>query len=606
MKKLKITFLLAVAFNIALIAQGENPLRFDFRKAEYVYTLAADSLQKYTQPFNNNWWWNDNTKAAKPAVVNGVLQVSIGARSTVAKDDLANEFGSLNGIAITTPQVLMNTEDFPLFAVKFTKLPEMADGYSVFRYQQIVRKESTPDKANHDWYFKIDPAGSLDSYYCTHLEDEDGGTILVFDLSKSARNHRWTLKNEALAQPAENQKSHYQTMYSAAADGKIGTASSMIPVGKMIRSDVTFVWEGVKDTTQKAEISWMRGFSKIEDVYNYAWPENDSNKISLDYRSGDYLFTLAADSLAKNYQPFANNWWWNDNTKAKVPFVANHELNISIGARATAAKDDLANVFSSVNGITITTPQVLLNTEEFPLMAVKFNKLPEMADGYTLFRYQQIVRKESTPDKANHDWFFKIDPAASADVSYCTQLEDEDGAMIYVFDLSKSAKVHRWTLKNEALAQPAETQKEYYMNLYAAAAEGKIGTATSIIPVGKMIRSDVTFMWEGVKDTLQTASMSWLKSFKTIEDVYAFAWGDGTDVKKVEPNALKVIGLNNQITIRDIEGASTVQVFNISGQLIDNRRNEGTVYQLTTGKGIYLVRVTGQNSPTRTAKVLVH
>lgn len=138
------------------------------------------------------------------------------------------------------------------------------------------------------------------------------------------------------------------------------------------------------------------------------------------------------------------------------------------------------------------------------------------------------------------------------------------------------------------------------------AEDGKIGTASSIIPVGKMIRSDVTFVWEGVKDTLQTASMSWLKSFKTIEDVYAYAWGDGTDVKKVEPNALKVIGLNNQITIRDIEGASTVQVFNISGQLIDNRRNEGTVYQLTTGKGIYLVRVTGQNSPTRTAKVLVH
>ncbi|MFB6343229.1 T9SS type A sorting domain-containing protein [Saccharicrinis sp. FJH62] len=598
MKKSIFTLLFLVIAGVGtLLAQVENPFRLDFRGEEYLYTLAEDNTPHYTQPFGNNWWWNDNTDAAAPYIDGDSLIISIGARATVAKDDLGNEFGSVYGIAITTPQVYINTEDFPLLAVKFTELPDLSE-YGYFRYQQIVRGESNADGANHDWFFRVDPDASADVYYCTHLEDEDGGVILVFDLSKSARVHRWTLKNEANAQA--DPAAYYKTLYAADADGAIGDASSIIPVGKSIRSDITFVWEGVLDANQKAKMSWMKGFATIDDVYAYAWPENTNNDFSLDFRTGDYLYTLAADNAGHNTQPFGNNWWWNDNTEATPPYAEAGMLNISIGARATAGKDDLGNLYASVYGITITTPQVYLNTEEFPLLAAKFKTVPAMAEGYTKFAYQQIVRGESNADGANHDWFFRVDPNASADVSYCTQIEDEDGGMIYIFDLSQSAKVHRWTLKNEANAQADPAA--YYKTEFAAAEDGAIGDASSIIPVGKAIRSDVTFSWEGVLDDTQVAELSWLKSFASLDDVYGFAW---TAIDEVKLEALDAFGSQNLITVRGLDKGSNVQVFNLAGQMIDTRIVGQSTYNLNTKNGIYIVRVLDKGQ-IRTAKVLVY
>lgn len=576
-----VSALLMVAATVSAASNPNNELSLNFTTGQYLYTVYATDSVQTSQPFVNNWWWNDNTNAAAPSVKGNVLKIGFGSRSAVASDDMKNPYASPVGLAITTPKVKLNTAKYPLMAVKFKTLPLMADsGNTMFGYRPIVRASSTTDAKNHDWYFRVDPAADKDAVYCTHLEDEDGGTILVFDLSKSGYVFRDQLK---LVSPATD----YVTQFAAAEPGMV------MPMAEGIETDQVFAWEGVKDTLQTATIAWMKSFETMDDVYAYAFPEaavNPDNALSLDYRSGNFLYTVYADSTVHTDNPFANNWWWNDNTKAVPPTAEDGVLKIGFGERTAVASDDMKNPYASPFGLAITTPKVRLNTAKYPLMAVKFNVEPEMAEGNSMFGYRPIVRASSTTDAKNHDWYFRVDPAADKDAVYCTHLEDEDGGMIYVFDYTKSGYVYRDQLK---LVSPATD----YITQFAAASEGMV------IPLAEGIETDQVFAWEGVKDANQKAQISWMKSFETMDDVYAFAFT--TAVKQVQKDVLKVSVANGVVRMNNLETGTKVDIYDLTGALRINRTVTNNSFASYLNQGVYVIKVTN-GTEIKTTKVVVY
>lgn len=311
------------------------------------------------------------------------------------------------------------------------------------------------------------------------------------------------------------------------------------------------------------------------------------NRVSYDFEADTFYYVTSADTVLHTDGPgWQLNWKFNDNPQYGATVeLADSELVVTAGNVGSPRKTDDGDPYASPYSVIITTPQVLLNIEEHPYIAFKFSQEPEFADtGLHSFRYQHIVRAVSNEDGFNHDWYGEIYADAIDDAAYCTHFDDDDcGGKVYLFELSKIPA--RWG-------------------------------ADLVIPTGTGIVSDITLVFEGLKDSTSTAKLSWIKSFASTDDFYNFwytkadicAAANDTTASSISPVAetsdFKAYATNGIIKILNLETGTSIQIASLSGAIVYKGKATSSEMYLEAKEGIYLVSSISQSGKISTVKVL--
>lgn len=283
------------------------------------------------------------------------------------------------------------------------------------------------------------------------------------------------------------------------------------------------------------------------------------NFINTDFNTGDVVYTLNEGSAAGEVAGWNKSWNWAGGT------LEYDGLNLIANA-IDASFDNYPCL-----GTIITTPQVKLNTKDYPFLAVKFANMPATKpggmnnDGVPRFikggvRVQLITRAATSSTGNNQDFYYMIDPTGVDDADFCIHTMEMSGDFeeVYLFNLPKGPE--------------------------------RFGNASIYVPEREDLIVDILLCVIDAEDNTQEMKIDYIKSFESEAAFNLWSANKGSSgISNNTLSSLSVSSNNGVILVNGYENGN-VELYDVAGKLIASKGTSSSA-EFAAGTGIYLVKV---------------